>query len=66
MSLVKCCFDTPEISDVIESMVQKCTDPGCKYLQGVPFLTFYRIIKTIDMRFLRRCCDDVVHVFYAF
>lgn len=31
MSLVKCCFDTPEISDVIETMVQKCTDPGCKY-----------------------------------
>ncbi|KAB0805530.1 hypothetical protein PPYR_02500 [Photinus pyralis] len=29
MSLMKCCFDTPEVSDIFESMVQKCTDPGC-------------------------------------
>lgn len=30
MSLVKCCFRTTEVSDVFESMVQKCTDSRCK------------------------------------
>lgn len=30
MSFVKCCFDTPEVADIVESFVQKCTDPGCK------------------------------------
>ncbi|CAH0551687.1 unnamed protein product [Brassicogethes aeneus] len=29
MSLVKCCFDAPEISDLVDTFIQKCTDPGC-------------------------------------
>ncbi|XP_049763760.1 protein EFR3 homolog cmp44E isoform X1 [Schistocerca cancellata] len=28
MSLMKCCFDT-ELPDVVDSVIQKCTDPGC-------------------------------------
>lgn len=32
-SIVKCCFDSNEMPDVIESMAQKCTDPGCKLRQ---------------------------------
>lgn len=31
-SIVKCCFDSSEMPDVLESMAQKCTDPGCKFL----------------------------------
>lgn len=30
MSIMRCCFETPDVSDVIETMVQKCTDPRCK------------------------------------
>ncbi|XP_022116306.2 protein EFR3 homolog cmp44E isoform X2 [Pieris rapae] len=29
MSFVKCCFDAGEGHDILESFVQKCTDPGC-------------------------------------
>lgn len=28
MAFVKCCFDS-ELPDVVESVIQKCTDPGC-------------------------------------
>lgn len=47
MSLVKCCFDTPEVPDVIDTMVQKCTDPRCKQ-------NYYNIflIKTNNLRFI--------------
>lgn len=38
MSLVKCCFDTPELADVIETMIQKCTDPGCKCNNNLLFI----------------------------
>ncbi|KAJ8963209.1 hypothetical protein NQ318_018675 [Aromia moschata] len=29
MSIVKCCFDPPEVADFVEAFVRKCTDPGC-------------------------------------
>lgn len=28
-NLAKCCFDS-ELPDVLDSVIQKCTDPGCK------------------------------------
>lgn len=31
MSFVKCCFESTEGHDFLDSFVQKCTDPGCKY-----------------------------------
>lgn len=33
MSFVKCCFDAGEGHDILESFVQKCTDPGCEYIK---------------------------------
>lgn len=30
MAIFKCCFET-QLTDFFEPMVQKCTDPGCKY-----------------------------------
>lgn len=35
MSFVKCCFEAGEGHDFLESFVQKCTDPGCKYLHTI-------------------------------
>ncbi|CAH2097948.1 unnamed protein product [Euphydryas editha] len=29
MSFVKCCFESTEGHDFLDSFVQKCTDPGC-------------------------------------
>lgn len=30
MAMIRCCLET-EVPDVFETLVRKCTDPGCKY-----------------------------------
>lgn len=40
MSFVKCCFESTEGHDFLDSFVQKCTDPGCKYFYQFLFNFF--------------------------
>lgn len=30
MSLIKCCFEPIELPEFLDSIVIRCTDPGCK------------------------------------
>lgn len=31
MSFLKCCFEVGEAHDFLDTLFQKCTDPGCTY-----------------------------------
>lgn len=39
MALIRCCFET-DAQEVFESVVKKCTDPGCKYTKKINFEIF--------------------------
>lgn len=48
MSLIKCCFDPVELPEFIDTMIQKCTDPGCKYaISNWIFLRFVQHVVLI-------------------
>lgn len=34
MSMIRCCFEPVELPEFIDTMIQKCTDPGCKWLRN--------------------------------
>nr|CAI5832917.1 unnamed protein product [Callosobruchus analis] len=34
MSLIKCCFEPPEVIEIFESLAQKCSDAGCSCCCG--------------------------------
>lgn len=43
MSIIKCCFNNSEVSDILDSMVQKCADTKCK-LQFIKYRRNYMCI----------------------
>lgn len=62
MALIKCCFSEPieiEMPEILESIVQKCTDQSCKYLtpgttQKVKFyFSIHKHFKYFFINFLR-------------
>lgn len=31
MSMIRCCFEPIELPEFVDTMIQKCTAPSCKY-----------------------------------
>lgn len=32
MSMIRCCFEPVELPEFVDTMIQKCTGPSCKYI----------------------------------
>lgn len=44
MSMIRCCFEPIELPEFFDTVIQKCTDPGCKLNKGSKHLLHNRPI----------------------
>jgi len=51
MSIIKCCFEPVELPEFIETMVQKCTDPGCKFYVLLSIQIVFKVLFFVYLKF---------------